>query len=673
MTDPGDKKRTKAKTEAADETLGIIHDIMMSAPVVSLAEVRAAGETGPAGDLAPRQTPDPPPQDHPRSSQDDGANDDDGGEDGPRWARNEYGLPELCPITPLGKRGMHYFYLDALRQFISLSAKDHSRNNLAGMFAPHTELATKLYPRKKLVKTKDDDGGVTETWKVIGFRPEKITDDLMDACARKGVWDPVNKLRGPGAWLGDDGELILHCGTKLWMQDGEHPPGELSGIVYPAAKPMPLPWPEPVAPASEGGPGKEILDLLKTFNWKRKSLDPILMLGWIMAAKLSGALEWRPSAWVTGDLATGKSTVHKIIGYLLDDAIVQTSDTTAAGIYQHVGMSSLPVAIDEIEADARSEKNRAVLRLMRLAGSGSVMLRGSAEHAGVEFKARSCFLFSSILIPALEPQDRSRLAILDLKPLEIGAKPPKIEPRHFRELGQKLTRRMVDQWHLFPEILHEYQAALVAVGHSNRGALQFGTLLACADLVLFDGRPEADHLAYMSKLLAADVLKETALLVSNAKACLNYLSQSHVDIYRSGQKKTIAELVTTICGEPGGRAADPGDISSAKHQLATIGIAVVNPRKFGCHPFLAVPDTHRQVQELFDGTPWHGKAGVGGVWSQALARLDGAVENSTQKIAGRCERCTLVPVSLIIAGEPSDEEQAGTTADETEDETEGVT
>jgi predicted ATPase len=38
------------------------------------------------------------------------------------------------------------------------------------------------------------------------------------------------------------------------------------------------------------------------------------VLGWIAAATIGGALDWRPSLWITGDLSTGKSTLLERLG-----------------------------------------------------------------------------------------------------------------------------------------------------------------------------------------------------------------------------------------------------------------------------------------------------------------------------------------------------------------------
>ena len=89
----------------------------------------------------------------------------------------------------------------------------------------------------------------------------------MAAAAHKGVWDAFERERGPGAWLDDDGELMLHCGDGVWrsrVADGPGAgawlaPGEHGRYVYPASSPRPKPY------AGAADDGREAGDL---FPWR---------------------------------------------------------------------------------------------------------------------------------------------------------------------------------------------------------------------------------------------------------------------------------------------------------------------------------------------------------------------------------------------------------------------
>ena len=124
------------------------------------------------------------------------------------------------------------------------------------------------------------------------------------------------------------------------------------------------------------------------YSWR---VDETYMLG--------GALEWRPMVWVAGDKGTGKSTLQKVVkGVFGRGGLIPAVDASAAGLWQSLGHSSLPVALDEVESEEDNRRNNNLLKLARVAASGGQMLRGGSDHKQASFTVRSCFLFSSILI-----------------------------------------------------------------------------------------------------------------------------------------------------------------------------------------------------------------------------------------------------------------------------------
>ena len=80
-----------------------------------------------------------------------------------------------------------------------------------------------------------------------------------------------------------------------------------------------------------------------------------------------------------------------------------------------------------------------MLKLMRIASSGGLMLRGGDRHNPVEFRARSCFLFSSINTPPLRPQDLSRMAILRSTGC-LGQPSPDLDARSLSVVGRCTLR-----------------------------------------------------------------------------------------------------------------------------------------------------------------------------------------------------------------------------------------
>ncbi len=91
---------------------------------------------------------------------------------------------------------------------------------------------------------------------------------------------------------------------------------------------------------------------------------------------IGGALKWRPIVWLTGGKGSGKSTMQELLHRLFNGGIIQTADTTAAGLWQAMRHHTLPVAIDELEAEEDNRRQNTIVKLMRMASSGALLLRG---------------------------------------------------------------------------------------------------------------------------------------------------------------------------------------------------------------------------------------------------------------------------------------------------------
>ena len=460
-------------------------------------------------------------------------------------------LPPDAPVRALGTAGNRLYYLDAHSQLRDLGARDLNRALILHLFGRETGWLYDLWPTRKMVG---------EEWRTTGWDNSKAQESMMRAAACQ-IWEPQRHVRGRGAWRLEDGRLVIHTGAALHVSDGKVArPGMVGEHVYPAAS-------RAMAPSIPGEDGEidgrtaatELLELLRTWNWAR-DFDAELLLGWIVAAMLGGALRVRPLCWVTGDKGTGKSSLvgqDGVIHRLFGDGILTTANTTAAGLYQEIGYDSLPVAIDEIEAKRGNQKTEQVIELARQAFSGSVLLRGGQDHEGQAFKAQTCFLFGSILIPPLLPQDMSRMAILRLNPFAEGAVEPKLEPKRLDRIGRALLRRVLASWHQWDERLELWRDHLRTMGHDGRAADQFGTLLAAADLALYDEAPSTEKMDDVAIGMAPAMLSETSAEDSNATRCLNYAMSRQVNSLKGGEVLTVGELVICAIRRFGGEMENP--------------------------------------------------------------------------------------------------------------------
>lgn len=547
---------------------------------------------------------------------------------------NDWTLPSGCPVEPLGLKDDLYFYLDAHGQFRQLKSDRHTRLNVFGLFGgEHSKWLKDNYGRY------DNDGNLK------GIEEHKIAYDLISEAGRKGVYNPTGKLRGPGCWLDGDWHLIVHCGDVVLVNGRAHRPGRIGDYVYPASEPTRRPlqsW------ASDGGdgPGSILKAQLETWNWVQPQISPTLLLGWTVAAIAGGALDWRPLVWITGDAGTGKSTLlDHVLEPVFGGGLVHASDATAAGIWQKIQYASLPIAVDEAEARGDPRQLDRVIELARQAASGGLVLRGGGDHTSTEFNARSCFLFSSINKPPLQPQDQSRIAVLELKSLAPGDEPV-FNAQELATIGDGLRRRLIDCWPRFNELLAVWRGAMKEAGHGARGADVYGTLLACADLAQHDDPPTADDLDQWKEWLDSKALAARFDIQPDYRLCANRLLSSHLDGYRGDDAaRTFADWIATAKRQVEGQLQLDHDEAEANAVLVQYGLKVV---RRGETVYLAVANSHEALNRLFAGTKWQG-----GVWRQSLGRIDGA-DLANLKFGGYGSRCVLVPLDAIM-GDPAED------------------
>jgi hypothetical protein len=543
-----------------------------------------------------------------------------------REQADPYGMPPWCPVIPLGVSGNTGFFIDPAGQ-LQAFAKPYGKGDIIGLFLGDANYLTWAWPRY----TKD--GGID------GFAAEDATPVLMSACHAKGIWAAIEKLRGRGAWLSASGELLFHAGSHLELARREMPTGEFERYVYPSRPALPRPWPEKVDPASL----RLLTPLLRSWNWERPDIDPVLLFGWIGAAWLGAAAPKRPVSFITGDKGTGKSTLQDLLKLLLGDALVQAADTSAAGIYQRIGQDCLPVAVDELESESDTRRQVAVLKLARLAYSGALMLRGGDRHQGVEFQARSCFLFSSINAPPLSPQDLSRMAILRLKKLPDNHPSIALHEPTLAMQGRMILRRMIDQWHRMGETWAAFKAELAAAGMDSRGQETFGTLLACQDMILHDGWDEerlrhptaAGDLVPWRDLMQVDTMIEFEDQAENWRLCLDHMLSVPVEAWRNGTRRTVGQVLYDYYN-----SIDQMNLEQARILLAQAGLTIVMRDETLKSAWLAVPNQNPLTRTLFLGSKWAGDPGSA-VWSGALrqgpselwqvgrARVNGVVGRAT--------------------------------------------
>lgn len=594
-----------------------------------------------------------------------GGRDDDDELDRPR-------VPSACPVKPLGVGidGQTCWYLNVLGQLVPLGPRDHGKNNLHVLFAPKTHLLSKYWPRWSEPKYEGRGAArvMVKPSEIVGFAQDDASEALISACGTAGIFDAQGRVRGRGAHKGRGGTLIVHTGDKVmiarrrangtpapaeWLGTGLH-----DGYVYPAAAPTPRPQHE----GCDAKPVEQLLSLISTWNWQRRELDAMLALGWIAQTSISGALGWRSHIFVTGGRGTGKSSFNGKDGLcdrLLGTGALRTGSATEAAVRQILRAQTIPVIFDEFEPNAfNANKLAGVLELARVASSGGDVHKGSSDHKAAEFVLNSCFQFSAILTPQMEPQDRSRFAILELRPLGEDAKRLDLEGAGLPAIGAAIMRRMFDGWWRWGETFAAYHDALTRRGHSSRSADTFGTLLACADLALYDAL-DVEVLDDWARKCAPAGLAEIAEAAEDHESLLTHLGTTMVQMRGGDLRETLGTWVAKAVGDPGiDTTIDP---AKARKNLQEYGLRIVNARALpepgpdgkprygaveamaGQPCYLAIAGHHRELSAIFGTSKWQG-----GGWTQTLGRAPGALRGIKAKFGKQSLTAVLVPIELVV-------------------------
>lgn len=577
-----------------------------------------------------------------------------------REQRAQMLLGDECPYTPLGLDEGHYYVIDRNLDVRCLTPRDLSRNMLVSICGePWLEAR---HPRSR----KGD--------KVYGIAAEKAAAELMNACSVMGRWNPDDHVRGLGAWIGADGDLVLHRGDHLFVRGQVQPLGRRGDHVYVPRRALPA-LPDPSKPRSlVASAAATLAGRLDSWRWARGTYDADLALGWICCAMLGAALRFRPHKWIVGEFQSGKTTLQLWLQTLFSAAgITSVTDTSAAGLWQRMAYDSLPVAIDEFESSAELERQNAVVRLLRQASSGALILRGGSSHSGAAFTVQSCFLCSGIIAPPLASQDASRIVTLELLKDPPGVRRPPFSVDQVAALGAALTRRLADNYaRLVSEVMPAVRAAMMDDGFPARMADVYSALWATRDVAEHDEYAPARLEAWLAKQ-PTRIAKDAAIreLTPEWRRCLDWWLQTRVD--RSARSEdTFGDLVTRgaigmanprkvmqgnlfdAAGDEVSEDDSDRDAVAARNRLARHGVRLqcVTDDAGAPQIVLLIANTHRSLGEVFQNTVWRTlpEAATGGGWSQVLRRAPGATvaREAVRFRGGVRSRAVVLPIELVI-------------------------
>lgn len=534
------------------------------------------------------------------------------------WNPDGLGMPPHCPVVPLGAAENTCVILTAKGTLEYLTAGTQKKSCLVLAFGEYVSYLHWAWPRWN-AKANEGKGG----WDARTFDAEACFQDLARACAilmrRNGAWDEPAMLRGRGCWRDDEGSLLLHLGDRLVLADGEERPvGVYQHFFYAQMPPVPAPVSH-MPRGDEGGPGRMLLDHLSTWNWQRPEVDPMLMLGWIGQAYLSGALDWRSVVWLVGGAGVGKTTLLDLSRDLLCRLGQKTDNATAASIYRNLRNDAGGVIIDEGEGGADERRMKALVELAREAASGAVVQRAGGPNGSVQsFPVSASFLFAAIQPPSLEAADYTRTALLELRELRDQGQGlgDWADPAFVTEVGRALFKRVTARFPKVLETIGLYRDALVKAGHERRGGDAFGTLLACAHVLLDDEDPEQADLDHWASVLAPEKLQELDLASKNWSDCLDILLGATPSVWRNLEDKSVGAMLNRWREDRLMQSemseTDEDALQKLHRRLNQVGLGLLRPGRSASYTdaMLFVPSIAAAQKELTVGTQYHGRGRV---------------------------------------------------------------
>ncbi|AFC22543.1 putative primase [Bdellovibrio phage phi1422] len=458
---------------------------------------------------------------------------------------------------------------------------------------------------------------------------------LMSKCRAKGIFES-RLVRGSGVWL-DENRVVVNMGDHLIVDGKNCGMRDLRSKFFYTLGPSMKKLSKKPLTAEECS---VITDAAHMFKWRKDDFG-FLLAGAMVTMRVCGSLPIRPHLWLTGERATGKSTLfNRFIEPLLGrQAILIIGNSTEAGIRQEVKSNAFPVVIDEFENNgpASAEKNQSIVDLLRAAWSetNAVILKGSANGIAQQYQARFAALVVSIRQIGLSDADASRFATIELAPHGDDAK-------HWEKLdaalnnisydiGERLFARVIK---LMPVLVTNFKTvkkALTKTSAGQRFSDQYGMLLAGYALLLQDEPCTDSQADWLVSQVRLEDARDDSKTVDQMDALDHFLT-TKVSVKGDGSSfdTTIGYMVENL--------GKLGAIESPvqKDSLLNLGIKVSNE-------FLevAIPEHAEQERAIWKGTKWSKS------WHKTLVRLEGA-EIKPSRFYGKLKKTVRIPMKSIL-------------------------
>lgn len=321
--------------------------------------------------------------------------------------------------------------------------------------------------------------------KATGFDPVPALNEVIQLADAAGVYSP-DRERGRGVWM-DANRVVWHLGDRLEV-DGQQVELIDHDTTYHYQR-LPRLDVDPSTDLLSDAAGQKILKAVGAMGWI-SPMDHLHLLGWIVLANVGGALHKRPVLQISSHFGSGKShTINTVITPLLAGLAISQSNSSEAAIRQTLKTDTLPVLIDESEAEDKTRRG-GHLQLMRLSFDGQPTSRGTTNGKALTYALRSSIALSGINATIVNPADRSRAVVVGRQPIpqeQWFAVDQKLQELLTVDAGARLLRRCITHLPTLRAnvtVFRKVVEAQLPPGAAARAGDTYGALLAGAHLLL---------------------------------------------------------------------------------------------------------------------------------------------------------------------------------------------
>jgi len=277
----------------------------------------------------------------------------------------------------------------------------------------------------------------------------RVVEAIASVGGRTRIYD--GDARGSGIWRGASGKLVLVGAGQAATWD--HASGRLERVDRPRADGLLLdlhaggPWvdferlAEDLEQAADVGwrdeAYGELVSLVAMWNWRNGREDAELLAALIVATYLQTCWRWRPHVALSSESRAGKSTLLEMVSRIYGPLCLLTAKPSEAGLRQAIRNRAAAILVDELEADRHRQR---VLELLRTAGSGTKIVRGTSSQHGIEYGLKHMVWIAAIESGLIDQADRNRYLRFEFRPPEERHRRAFREPpeHELRELGCRL-------------------------------------------------------------------------------------------------------------------------------------------------------------------------------------------------------------------------------------------